>query len=79
MTICDDCHGLVGLGPGLDLPFVGSWSRADLGQRPLTIEHNLGLTCDPIDGLVQVPCIVRARLASSPLGTPTDDGIDVWC
>ena len=22
------------------------------------IEHNLGLTCDPIDGLVQVPCIV---------------------
>ena len=21
-------------------------------------EHNLGLTCDPIDGLVQVPCIV---------------------
>ena len=22
-------------------------------------EHNLGLTCDPIDGLVQVPCIVR--------------------
>ena len=23
------------------------------------IEHNLGLTCDPIDGLVQVPCIVR--------------------
>jgi len=22
------------------------------------LEHNLGLTCDPIDGLVQVPCIV---------------------
>ena len=25
------------------------------------LEHNLGLTCDPIDGLVQVPCIVRAH------------------
>jgi len=25
-------------------------------------EHNLGLTCDPIDGLVQVPCIVCIRL-----------------
>lgn len=25
-------------------------------------EHNLGLTCDPIDGLVQVPCIVRPFL-----------------
>ena len=24
----------------------------------LYVEHNLGLTCDPIDGLVQVPCIV---------------------
>ena len=28
------------------------------------IEHNLGLTCDPIDGLVQVPCIVSH--ASTP-------------
>jgi hypothetical protein len=26
------------------------------------IEHNLGLTCDPIDGLVQVPCIERNAL-----------------
>lgn len=26
------------------------------------LEHNLGLTCDPIDGLVQVPCIVRLSL-----------------
>jgi hypothetical protein len=25
----------------------------------IAIEHNLGLTCDPIDGLVQVPCIVN--------------------
>jgi L-serine deaminase len=24
-------------------------------------EHNLGLTCDPIDGLVQVPCIVSGN------------------
>jgi L-serine dehydratase len=23
------------------------------------MEHNLGLTCDPIAGLVQVPCIER--------------------
>ena len=26
----------------------------------IRLEHNLGLTCDPIDGLVQVPCIVSA-------------------
>jgi len=23
------------------------------------MEHNLGLTCDPVGGLVQVPCIER--------------------
>lgn len=28
------------------------------------IEHNLGLTCDPIAGLVQIPCIERNAMAS---------------
>ncbi|GAA5989470.1 hypothetical protein JCM10908_000488 [Rhodotorula pacifica] len=28
------------------------------------IEHSLGLTCDPIDGLVQVPCIERNSLGA---------------
>jgi L-serine deaminase len=27
-------------------------------------EHNLGLTCDPIGGLVQIPCIERNAIAS---------------
>jgi L-serine dehydratase len=29
------------------------------------IEHNLGLTCDPIGGLVQIPCIERNAVASA--------------
>ncbi|KAI8333369.1 serine dehydratase alpha chain-domain-containing protein [Chlamydoabsidia padenii] len=28
------------------------------------MEHNLGLTCDPVNGLVQVPCIERNALAA---------------
>ncbi|WP_073947547.1 L-serine ammonia-lyase [Streptomyces kebangsaanensis] len=28
------------------------------------IEHNLGLTCDPVGGLVQIPCIERNAVAS---------------
>lgn len=28
------------------------------------IEHNLGLTCDPVDGLVQAPCIERNAVGS---------------
>ncbi len=27
------------------------------------IEHNLGLTCDPVGGLVQIPCIERNAMA----------------
>ena len=29
------------------------------------IEHNLGLTCDPVGGLVQIPCIERNAMASN--------------
>ncbi len=28
------------------------------------IEHNLGLTCDPVEGLVQIPCIERNAVAA---------------
>ena len=28
------------------------------------MEHNLGLTCDPIGGLVQIPCIERNAVAA---------------
>ena len=28
------------------------------------IEHYLGLTCDPVGGLVQIPCIERNAMAS---------------
>ncbi|MFT9232885.1 MAG: L-serine ammonia-lyase, iron-sulfur-dependent, subunit alpha, partial [Bifidobacterium sp.] len=28
------------------------------------IEHHLGLTCDPVAGLVQIPCIERNAMAS---------------
>ncbi|WP_027179417.1 L-serine ammonia-lyase [Maridesulfovibrio bastinii] len=29
------------------------------------LEHHLGLTCDPVDGLVQIPCIERNACAAS--------------
>jgi L-serine dehydratase len=28
------------------------------------LEHHLGLTCDPVDGLVQIPCIERNAMAA---------------
>ena len=30
----------------------------------IAMEHHLGLTCDPIDGLVQIPCIERNAVAA---------------
>ena len=30
----------------------------------IAIEHHLGLTCDPIEGLVQIPCIERNAVAA---------------
>ncbi|NIR43107.1 MAG: L-serine ammonia-lyase, partial [Gemmatimonadetes bacterium] len=29
------------------------------------MEHNLGLTCDPVGGLVQVPCIERNTMGAT--------------
>jgi L-serine dehydratase len=40
----------------------------DLGQieyaAEIAIEHHLGLTCDPIHGLIQIPCIERNAVAA---------------
>lgn len=30
----------------------------------IAVEHNLGLTCDPVGGLVQIPCIERNAVAA---------------
>jgi L-serine dehydratase len=30
----------------------------------IAMEHHLGLTCDPINGLVQIPCIERNAVAA---------------
>lgn len=30
----------------------------------IALEHHLGMTCDPIDGLVQIPCIERNAVAA---------------
>ena len=30
----------------------------------VALEHHLGLTCDPIKGLVQIPCIERNAVAA---------------
>jgi L-serine dehydratase len=43
---------------------IGGTPRQVENAAEIGMEHNLGLTCDPIAGLVQVPCIERNAMAA---------------
>lgn len=43
---------------------IGGDPAKCLNAAEIGIEHNLGLTCDPIGGLVQVPCIERNAMGA---------------
>ena len=57
------CQGEVGVAcsmaaAGLTAALGGSPAQVE-NAAEIGMEHNLGLTCDPVGGLVQVPCIER--------------------
>ncbi len=62
------CQGEVGVACSM----AAAGLTAALGGRPgqvenaaeIGMEHNLGLTCDPIGGLVQIPCIERNAMGA---------------
>jgi L-serine dehydratase len=62
------CQGEIGVACSM----AAAGLAAALGATPAQIEnaaeigmeHNLGLTCDPVGGLVQVPCIERNAVGS---------------
>ncbi|MCH4564136.1 L-serine ammonia-lyase [Halomonas sp. EGI 63088] len=62
------CQGEVGsacamAAAGLAEVMGGSVPQVE-NAAEIGLEHNLGLTCDPVGGLVQVPCIERNAIAS---------------
>ena len=44
---------------------LGGTPRQIENAAEIAMEHHLGLTCDPVGGLVQVPCIERNAIAAS--------------
>jgi len=44
---------------------LGGTARQVENAAEIAMEHHLGLTCDPVGGLVQVPCIERNAIAAS--------------
>jgi len=62
------CQGEVGVAcsmaaGGLTAALGGSVSQIE-NAAEIGMEHNLGLTCDPIGGLVQIPCIERNAMGA---------------
>ena len=62
------CQGEVGsacsMAAGGLAEVLGGSPRQVENAAEIAMEHNLGLTCDPVGGLVQVPCIERNAVAS---------------
>ncbi|GAA0429890.1 L-serine ammonia-lyase [Leifsonia naganoensis] len=44
---------------------LGGSPRQVENAAEIAVEHHLGLTCDPVAGLVQIPCIERNAIAAS--------------
>ncbi len=62
------CQGEVGVAAsmaaaGLVAAFEGSNAEIE-NAAEIAMEHHLGMTCDPIAGLVQIPCIERNALGA---------------
>lgn len=62
------CQGEVGVACSMAAAGMASFLGANNNQienaAEIGMEHNLGLTCDPIAGLVQIPCIERNAMAA---------------
>ena len=62
------CQGEVGsacsMAAGALTEVLGGTPEQVENAAEIAMEHNLGLTCDPIGGLVQIPCIERNAMAS---------------
>ncbi len=62
------CQGEVGVAASMAAAalteVLGGTVEQVLQAAEIAMEHHLGLTCDPIGGLVQVPCIERNAVAA---------------
>ena len=62
------CQGEIGvacsMAAGGLVAALGGDNRQIENAAEIAMEHNLGLTCDPINGLVQVPCIERNAMGA---------------
>jgi L-serine dehydratase len=62
------CQGEVGVACSMAAAglaeYLGATPKQVENAAEIGMEHNLGLTCDPVGGLVQIPCIERNAMGS---------------
>lgn len=62
------CQAEIGVSSAMAAGALAACMGADTGQilvaAEVAMEHHLGMTCDPIGGLVQVPCIERNTMGA---------------
>jgi len=63
------CQGEIGIATSMGAAFLSQVYGYDVDviecAAEIALEHLLGLTCDPIKGYVQIPCIERNAIASN--------------
>jgi L-serine dehydratase len=63
------CQGEIGtacaMAAGAATQLLGGTVRQIEYAAEMGMEHHLGLTCDPVEGLVQIPCIERNAIAAA--------------
>lgn len=63
------CQGEIGaacaMAAGAAVQLLGGTIRQIEYAAEMGLEHHLGLTCDPVGGLVQIPCIERNAFAAA--------------
>ncbi len=62
------CQGEVGVASAMAAAMLaharGESAQTVENAAEIALEHHLGLTCDPVDGLVQIPCIERNAMGA---------------
>ena len=62
------CQAEIGSACSMTAAAVAALLKLNIDQieyaAEIAMEHNLGLTCDPVGGLVQIPCIERNAVAA---------------
>ena len=62
------CHSEIGVASAMTAAFIAqvmdSSPQVTENAAESALEHHLGMTCDPVQGLVQIPCIERNTMGA---------------